>query len=48
MWEDARNKDGGRWLFVFQKNKGHPGANRQLDELWLEVVSTDLSIDLFS
>jgi len=35
MWEDDRNKKGGRWLFVLQKSKGQSKA---LDELWLEVL----------
>jgi len=35
MWEDERNKRGGRWLFTFHKNKI---TSRQLDEMWLEVL----------
>ncbi len=35
MWEDERNKAGGRWLFTF--NKKSTTANR-IDETWLEVV----------
>jgi len=35
MWEDERNKAGGRWLFTF--NKKSTTANR-IDETWLEVL----------
>ena len=49
MWEDARNKAGGRWLFTFNKKSC---SARQIDETWLEVVclliviATQLMIDL--
>ena len=33
MWEDARNKKGGRWLFSLQKKQ-----QKSLDEMWLEVL----------
>jgi len=33
MWEDDRNKHGGRWLFTFQKK-----MNRHLDEIWRGVL----------
>lgn len=36
MWEDERNKRGGRWLFTFNKKVIQ---SRQIDEMWLEVVS---------
>jgi len=35
MWEDDRNKMGGRWLFTFNKKAIAP---RQIDEMWLEVL----------
>lgn len=35
MWEDVRNKAGGRWLFTFNKKAS---SARQIDETWLEVV----------
>jgi len=35
MWEDARNKAGGRWLFTFNKKST---SARQIDEIWLEVL----------
>lgn len=40
MWEDERNKRGGRWLFVLSKGKGNPNQSKAVDELWLEVVSS--------
>ena len=35
MWEDERNKRGGRWLFVLNKSKTQSKA---VDDLWLEVL----------
>ncbi|RWS12756.1 translation initiation factor 4F: cap-binding subunit-like protein [Dinothrombium tinctorium] len=35
MWEDPRNKKGGRW--VFPLNKKNTSA-KDLDEMWLEVL----------
>lgn len=35
MWEDARNKRGGRWLVSLAKQQRHT----ELDRLWLETVS---------
>jgi len=32
MWEDDRNKKGGRWLFVLKKQ------SRNVDQLWLDVL----------
>lgn len=34
MWEDARNKNGGRWLLTLAKNQS--GAD--LDNIWLETL----------
>jgi len=34
MWEDDRNRKGGRWLFVINKKQG----NRNIDELWLDTL----------
>ena len=34
MWEDERNRLGGRWLI--NVNKGN--RNAELDRLWLELV----------
>lgn len=33
MWEDDRNRQGGRWLFML--NKKPPKA---IDEMWLEIL----------
>jgi translation initiation factor 4E len=35
MWEDGRNKRGGRWLVSLAKQQRHI----ELDRLWLETVS---------
>lgn len=35
MWEDERNKDGGRWLINLNKNQ----RQTDLDNFWLETVS---------
>lgn len=35
MWEDSRNKRGGRWLVSLAKQQRHS----ELDRLWLETVS---------
>ena len=34
MWEDDRNRQGGRWLVNTQKNF----RQRELDRLWVETV----------
>lgn len=34
MWEDSRNKRGGRWLLSIAKQQRHI----ELDRLWLETV----------
>lgn len=34
MWEDDKNRKGGRWLFQLHKNK----QTKVVDELWLEVL----------
>lgn len=38
MWEDPRNKWGGRWLVNLSKQRRHI----ELDHLWLETVSRGL------
>lgn len=38
MWEDPRNKRGGRWLVSLSKQQRHI----ELDRLWLETVSRGL------
>jgi len=35
MWEDPRNKRGGRWVFAFGKKNV---SAKELDEMWLEVL----------
>lgn len=35
MWEDARNKRGGRWIFVFNKKLF---STQELDKMWLEAL----------
>lgn len=35
MWEDASNKNGGRWLVNLNKNQ----RQTELDNFWLETVS---------
>ena len=47
MWEDDRNRLGGRWLINFEKRKDDPrrpeDAKRELkmilDNCWMETVS---------
>lgn len=34
MWEDAGNKQGGRWVITLNKS-----SKSDLDNLWLDVVS---------
>jgi len=34
MWEDAANKQGGRWVITLNKS-----SKSDLDNLWLDVVS---------
>ena len=36
MWEDTKNKNGGRWLFSLEKRD----RRDLLDHCWLETVST--------
>lgn len=36
MWEDKKNKNGGRWLFNLEKRD----RRELLDHLWLETVSS--------
>ena len=35
MWEDDKNRLGGRWLINLNKN----ARNTDLDRIWLEIVS---------
>lgn len=35
MWEDAANKEGGRWLISLEKKQ----REVELDNYWLEIVS---------
>ena len=37
MWEDVKNKEGGRWLFNLDKRD----RKEFLDSCWLETVSND-------
>ena len=37
MWEDERNRKGGRWLINLDKKQ----RGSCLDNFWLEVVSSD-------
>jgi translation initiation factor 4E len=37
-WEDAANKDGGRWLYSMNKGHGHAAQAKQLDHYWLELM----------
>lgn len=39
MWEDASNKNGGRWLVNLNKNQ----RQTELDNFWLETVSDHIS-----
>jgi len=39
MWEDDRNRMGGRWLVNLSKTQ----RNADLDRVWLETVSYKLS-----
>lgn len=41
MWEDAANKQGGRWVITLNRS---PKA--ELDNLWLDVVGIELQLDL--
>lgn len=36
MWEDAANKQGGRWVITLNKS-----SKNDLDNLWLDVVSNE-------
>jgi len=38
MWEDDRNRQGGRWLVNTQKNF----RQQELDRLWVETVRSFL------
>ena len=42
MWEDDRNRRGGRWLVNLNKQQ----RNSDLDNFWLETVSTNYHINL--
>ena len=35
MWEDEKNRLGGRWLINLSKS----ARNNELDKMWLEIVS---------
>lgn len=39
MWEDAANKQGGRWVITLNKS-----SKNDLDNLWLDVVSIQFYI----
>ena len=41
MWEDERNRKGGRWLINLDKKQ----RGSCLDNFWLEVVSSDHKAD---
>lgn len=43
MWEDDANKLGGRWVITLNRC---PKA--ELDNLWLDVVSTTIALKLVS
>ena len=36
-WEDAANKEGGKWSYQFKRNAG-------IDELWLYTVATPANL----
>lgn len=38
MWEDERNRRGGRWLITLSKQQ----RKSDLDQFWLETVSSDV------
>ena len=40
MWEDGRNRKGGRWLITLSKQQ----RRADLDRFWLETVCSVLSI----
>lgn len=42
MWEDAANKQGGRWVITLNKS-----SKNDLDNLWLDVVSILCLLDNF-
>lgn len=42
MWEDDRNKDGGRWLVNVDKKGPRPTI---IDQYWVETVSTPCTCD---
>ena len=44
MWEDDKNKAGGRWLVSFDK-KSKP---TEIDRCWLETVSLLNLVNLFN
>lgn len=45
MWEDKRNKAGGRWLLNFDKRRD---TKEMLDSCWMETVSLVVSLpDMF-
>ena len=41
MWEDKKNKEGGRWLINTSKQQ----RQSELDRIWLETVSWDSIVD---
>ena len=41
MWEDERNRKGGRWLINLDKKQ----RGSCLDNFWLEVVSSDEKVN---
>ena len=40
MWEDEKNRLGGRWLINLNKS----ARTSELDKMWLEIVSFQLHI----
>lgn len=40
MWEDSRNKQGGRWLINVNKSQ----RMTDLNNYWLEIVSINLTV----
>lgn len=44
MWEDDRNKLGGRWLMTLNKQQRH----NDLDRYWMETVSFFFFFEVFS
>ena len=42
MWEDEKNRLGGRWLVNISKAQ----RNTELDRLWLETVSVHIYLNM--